>query len=119
MFTAKCKLYNKFGNSKPKRKQDIASGDLAKLKDICLGDQQTAEQPRRLTQAVWFILSFNLGCRGREIYLQLKQESITFHVDNAGLMTIMTQVNILNDIVNVIYDGNVTFMMIMLNTYIK
>lgn len=83
MFTAKCKLYNKAGNPKPKRKQDIAPGDLAKLKEY-FGDPKTAENPRRLSQAVWFILAFNLGCRGRELYRQLKKDAISFHVDDVG-----------------------------------
>ena len=82
MFMAKCKLYNKTGNSKPK-KQDIAPGDLAKLRDF-FGDPRTAENPRRLSQAVWFILAFNLGCRGRELYRQLNKDSISFHVDDVG-----------------------------------
>ena len=59
MITAKCKLYNKAGISKPKRKQDIAPGDLAKLRKY-FGDPRTAEDPRRLSQAVWFIMAFNL-----------------------------------------------------------
>lgn len=83
MFTAKCKLYNKSGNAKPKRKQDIAPGDLAKLREY-LGDPQTFDNPKRLSQAVWFILAFNLGCRGRELYRQLKKESITYHEDDVG-----------------------------------
>ena len=53
MLTAKCKLYiyNRAGNSKPKRKQDIAPGDLAKLRE-CFGDPRTAEDTRRFPNGV-------------------------------------------------------------------
>ena len=83
-FTAKCKLYAQLGNPKPKRKEDIGDGDLEKIYAY-LGSEQTVQDQRRLQQAVWFILAFNLGCRGRELYRQLKKTSIVFATDDQGL----------------------------------
>ena len=82
-FTAKCKLYAQKGNPKPKRKEDIAEGDLSKIHGY-LGSDATTQEPRRLQQAVWFALAFNLGCRGREIYRQLKKDSLLFATDDQG-----------------------------------
>ena len=83
-FKAKCKLYAAKGHPKSKRKEEIAPGDLEKI-HAYLAAEATSLTPRRLTQAVWFILAFNLGCRGREIYRQLKKESFRFAVDDAGI----------------------------------
>ena len=80
-FNAKCKLYAKLGNPKPKRKEEIAPGDLEKIK-MYISDASTMTDPRRLTRAVWFLLAFNLGSRGREIYRQLRKDSLMFAVDD-------------------------------------
>lgn len=82
-FKAKCKLYAAKGNRPQKRKEEIAPGDLQKIHKY-LAEDITGKDPRRLLQAVWFIIAFNLGCRGREIYRQLKKSSIIFAVDDAG-----------------------------------
>ena len=82
-FKAKCKLYAAKGNPRQKRKEEIAPGDLDRIHQF-LASEVTATSPRRLSQAVWFILAFNLGCRGREIYRQLKKEGIRFSVDDTG-----------------------------------
>ena len=76
-FKSKCKLYAARGNIKQKRREEIAPGDLEKIY-MYLSAESTARDPRRLTQAVWFVLAFNLGCGGRKIYRQLKKDSIRF-----------------------------------------
>ena len=82
-FKAKCKMYASKGNPRQKRKEEIAPGDLEKIHKY-LATECTSGSPRRLSQAVWFILAFNLGCRGRELYRQLKKESLIFSVDDTG-----------------------------------
>ena len=82
-FKAKCKLYAAMGNAKAKRKEEIAPGDLQKIRDF-IADDRTAKDPRRLSQAVWFLIAFNLGCRGRELYRQLRQDSLLFATDDVG-----------------------------------
>ena len=44
------------------------------------------KEPRRLSQAVWFPVAFNMGCsRGWEQYqTKLKKDSLKFTVDDAG-----------------------------------
>ena len=82
-FTAKCKMYARKGNPKPQRKEDIAVGDLAKIKEY-FGSEDTVLNPRKLQQAVCFAIAFNTGCRGREIYRQLKSDCLVFSEDDQG-----------------------------------
>lgn len=82
-FTAKCKLYARQGHAKPQRKEDIAEGDLTKIKEY-LGSENTALDPRKLQQAVWFAIAFNTGCRGREMYRQLRKDCLVFAEDDQG-----------------------------------
>ena len=80
-FVAKCKFYAKQGHAKPQRKDDIALGDLAKIKDY-LGGENTVIDPRKLQQAVWFVIAFNTGCRGRKLYRQLRKDCLVFSEDD-------------------------------------
>ena len=84
-FKAKCKLYAAMGNAKAKRKKEIAPGDLQKIRNY-IADDRTGKDSRRLSQAVWFLVSFNLGCRGRELYnyRQLRKDSLMFATYDVG-----------------------------------
>lgn len=83
MFKAKCRLYSLKGGPKVQHKEQIAAGDLEKINEY-LGGQNITKDPRQLQQAVWFIIAFNMGCRGREIYRQLKKQSFKFYTDDMG-----------------------------------
>ena len=58
-------------------------GDLAKIKEY-FGSEDTVLNPRKLQQAVCFAIAFNTGCRGREIYRQLKSDCLVFSEDDQG-----------------------------------
>ena len=83
IFKAKCRLYAKNGNPKPQRKPEISEGDLQKI-SAYFSSEDTAQSSRKLQQVLWYGLAVNLGCRGREIYRQLKKESIVFAEDDVG-----------------------------------
>ena len=83
VFKAKCRLYSLKGGPKVQHKEQIAARDLEKINEY-LGGQTITKDPRQLQQAVWFIIAFNMGCRGREIYRQLKKQSFGFHTDDMG-----------------------------------
>lgn len=89
LFKAKCRLYAKHGNPSAKHKVAISDGDLKKISEY-FSDERTLHEPRRLQQAVWFIIAYNLGCRGREIFRQL-QDSIAVRSDDSGLQFLEIQ----------------------------
>ena len=57
MFNARCKLYVKEGNSKPKHKPSIGEGDMEKLSGYF---KNWTLIPDVLTEAMWFHLCFFL-----------------------------------------------------------
>ena len=83
MLKAKCRLYAKNGNPKPQRKPEISNGDLIKISEY-FSAANKAENSRKLQQAVWYTLAINLGCRGREIYRQLKKDCLVWAKDDIG-----------------------------------
>ena len=83
ILNAKCRLYAKQGNPKPQHKEEIAEHDLQKIAAY-LSQDETMDNPRRLQQAVWFIIAFSTGARGREMYRQLQRDGVGFHRDDAG-----------------------------------
>ena len=56
---------------------------MTKIKEY-LGGENTVMDPRKLQQAAWFVIAFNTGCRGREIYRQLRKDSLAFTKDDRG-----------------------------------
>ena len=63
MFTAKCKLYYKAGNKKPKHYPPIQGGDMDKLKEYF---KKYDTDQTILLHFIWFSFCFYFGRRGRE-----------------------------------------------------
>ena len=59
----KCKLYYKGNNPKPRHKPTIEKADMKKLGEYFSSYHQN---PVVLSEAVWFLLCFHFGRRGRE-----------------------------------------------------
>ena len=81
MLAAKCRTYAKNGNPPVQHKEAIAEEDLRKVEEY-FSDQETLQDPRRLQQAIWFIIAYNLGCRGRELYRQIRKDSVKIVKDD-------------------------------------
>ena len=79
MFTAKCKLYYKAGNPKPKHKPPIASGDMAKLSEYF---SKYDTDPVILTHYIWFSFCLYFGRRGREGWREFKSDSFAVKTDD-------------------------------------
>lgn len=60
IFTAKCKIYNKRGNPKPKHKPQISDPDMRKLGEYF---RDYAKNPTKLIQYVWFGMCYHFGRR--------------------------------------------------------
>ena len=71
---AKCMLYAGMGNAKAKGKEKMTP-DLQKIFDY-LAHDKTKKEPRRLSQAVWFLVAFNMGCRGRGAVLNKTKKGL-------------------------------------------
>ena len=71
MFATKNKLYYQGNNPKPKHKPVIEKSDMEK---IGVYIQKYDENAVILTEAVWFLLCFHFGRRGREGWAELKKE---------------------------------------------
>lgn len=70
MFSAKCKLYCKTHNPKPKHKKSIGSSDMMKLKEYF---SDAFSDPTKLQEFVWFSLCFHFGRRGREGWREMRK----------------------------------------------
>lgn len=81
MFATKCKLYYKGNNPKPKHKPCIEQADMVKLGDYFSTYHQN---PVVLSEAVWFLLCFHFGRRGREGWAEMKKDFFTISEDAEG-----------------------------------
>ena len=82
VFTAKCKIYTARGNPKPKHKPCIADKDMKKLGEYFASHRQ---DPRKLSEYVWFGLCYYFGRRGREGWRDLTPDSFTIEKDEYGV----------------------------------
>ena len=81
MFDTKCKLYYKGNNPKPRHKPTIEKADMKKLGEYFSSYHQN---PVVLSEAVWFLLCFHFGRRGREGWAQMKKDFFTITEDVEG-----------------------------------
>jgi hypothetical protein len=81
MFQAKCRLYYKAGNPKPKHKPVIEGPDMDKLGSY-FASWQT--QPDVLQQCVWYCLCYHFGRRGREGWTRMTKDNFTIKTDSSG-----------------------------------
>ena len=81
MFSAKCKLFFKAGNPKPKHKPAIGEGDMLKL-----GEYFTVWQtnPTVLLECCWFMLCYHFGRRGREGWATMTKGTYCIQHDTEG-----------------------------------
>ena len=82
MFVAKCKLYVKSGCKKPQHKPAIGTGDMNKLSGYF---NQWDKNPEVLVEAVWFMLCFHFGRRGREGWTNMTMDTFKIQVDSEGI----------------------------------
>ena len=82
MFVAKFKLYVKSGCKKPQHKPAIGTGDMNKLSGYF---NQWDKNPEVLVEAVWFMLCFHFGRRGREGWTNMTVDTFKIHVDSEGI----------------------------------
>ncbi|XP_066916105.1 uncharacterized protein [Clytia hemisphaerica] len=81
MFSARCKIYYKTNNKKPKHKDPIEQADMNRLQiyfSNCFDD------PSKLQECVWFNLCLHFGRRGREGWRELQKEHFTVMTDAKG-----------------------------------
>ena len=81
MFDTKCKLYYKGNNPKPRHKPTIEKADMKKLGEYFSTYHQN---PVVLSEAVWFLLCFHFGRRGREGWTEMKKDFFTITEDAEG-----------------------------------
>ena len=74
MFDAKCKLFYKAGNEKPKHKAVIEKDDMKKVGEYFKNWHQN---PVILTEAVWFMLCYHFGRRGREGWAEMYKNTFS------------------------------------------
>ena len=89
MFTARCKLYYKTNNRKPKHTAAIEEADM-KLLNRYFGDSKN--DPVKLQEFVWFALCFHFGRRGREGWRELKSDHFIVKTDTEGKRYVTTNV---------------------------
>ena len=87
MFGSVCKLYYKEGNKKPQHKAVINETDLQKLGLYFEGWRSNSVV---LVDAIWFLLCFHFGRRGREGWMELKKDSFTILTDENSQKYITT-----------------------------
>ena len=78
IFNAKCKVYTKRGNPKPKHKSQITDADMQKLG---MYFQDYSKTPTKLIQYVWFGMCYYFGRRDREGWRDLKAHSYQLKLD--------------------------------------
>ena len=88
MFDAKCKLYYKANNPKPKHKPVIGSDDM---KIIGQYFKNYHQNPVILTEAVWFFLCFHFGRRGREGWSSMTKDFFTVSEDGEFVECSLTE----------------------------
>ena len=88
MFVAKCKQYVSTASKKPQHKPPIADGDMAKLSTYFM---QWDRNPEVLVEAVWFLLCYHFGRRGREGWTTLSKDSFEILQDSEGDSYIATK----------------------------
>lgn len=81
IFSARCKLYFKAGNPKPKHKPCIGEGDMMKLSEYF---RKWETDPHVLVEATWFHLCFYFGRRGREGWTSMMKDTFEFGTDDEG-----------------------------------
>ncbi len=81
MFKSKCKLYYKGNNPKPKHKPSIERVDMQKLATYFSNYHQN---PVILMEAVWYLLCFHFGRRGREGWAEMKKDFFQVTNDENG-----------------------------------
>ena len=81
IFAARCRLYFKAGNPKPKHKPSISEGDMEKLGQYFT---QWRSNPDILVEAAWFHLCFYFGRRGREGLASMTKDTFVFEQDAEG-----------------------------------
>lgn len=81
MFAARCKLFFKQGNPKPKHKPAIGAGDMTKLGQYFSGWK---DSPQQLVEACWFFMCFYFGRRGREGWTSMKKNTFCVDTDTEG-----------------------------------
>lgn len=81
MFQARCRLYYRAGNPKPRHKPVIEDSDMAKL-----GNYFThwKSQPSVLQECVWYSLCYHFGRRGREGWTSMMKNTFTVKTDSNG-----------------------------------
>ena len=72
IFDAKCKVYTKRGNPKPRHKEQITDADMKKLGKYFSDYQKT---PKKLQEFVWFGMAYYFGRRRREGFRELRRFS--------------------------------------------
>ena len=81
IFAARCKLYFKAGNPKPKHKPCISEGDMQKLAAYF---KNWKCNPYILVEATWFHLCYYFGRRGREGWTSMTRDMFEVDTDAEG-----------------------------------
>ena len=81
MFNARCKLFYKCGNAKPKHKPSI---EVADLKRLGVYFESWQSSPQVLVEAVWFLLCYHFGRRGREGWSSMTNRTFSLECDSEG-----------------------------------
>lgn len=81
VFRARCKLYYKEGNPKPKHKKAIEMGDMSKLSKYFMDFKSS---PTKLLYYVWFCIAYFFARRGREGYRDMTKETFIVKTDDVG-----------------------------------
>lgn len=80
-FNAACKRFYQKGGEKPKHKPIITSADMSKMGSFC---RDYKENPIKLQEAVWFLLTLNFGRRGREGFRSMTKDTFGVGQDDTG-----------------------------------
>ena len=83
MFTAKCRLYNKSGNSKPKRKQDIAPRNDERKRKLPNGNPT---ETSKIALSTSTSKTEDVVCTEHEIHVDLFRNVIYSLFDRYGVL---------------------------------